>query len=302
MSDTILVYVHGSGPQGYKSGDDLKVQYDLALFEGPGPSVAPTWWQVFWCVKKPAAEVALDALIEELASNAAEPETAADELLAAIRAARPPQPPVDAAAESTEVARTEEARSMIRDLYAAAAAGPPTEMPEPIFKFLAGHAAKDVVPYLYDGWACRMREPVKAALRLLDKDRPLVLVVHSLGSILAYDVITDPEFKDRDLRLFLTAGTPLGIDNVVEKVRDWQGPGPLPELAVAWHNFHDPRDRVAKFGESLEGKYFKEPPLTEKLNVDNERDGHHDLVGYLVDPDLRVAARKAVGFGLGARR
>jgi hypothetical protein len=33
----------------------------------------------------------------------------------------------------------------------------------------------------------------------------------------------------------------------------------------------------------------------EKLTVKNERPGHHDLVGYLVDRDLQAVARSAVG-------
>lgn len=296
--NALLVYVHGAGNQSHQSADDLKRAYDKELFAGPGPSEAATWWQVFW--DRPGGaikEAALDAVIERLARHPTSPEADAAELLEAIRTARPPLPRTGAAQEEAmEGDGPDAALGTIAGYYDAAreVAGP-VEMPDLIFRLIAGRASKDVVPYLYDGWADRMRKPVKKKLRMLGKDRPLVVLAHSLGTILAYDVITDPEFATWNIRLFVTAGSPLGIENVVAKVRDRQGPGPLPSTASAWQNFYDPRDLVGKFGESLAGKYLAAPPLTEKLDVVNERDGHHDLVGYLADRDLRSVVQAALG-------
>lgn len=299
MNDNVLlVYVHGAGDQSHQSAEDLKRAFDKALFGVPGPSEAATWWQVFWDRPGGAAkEAALDAVIERLARHPTSPEADAAELLRAIRTARPPLPRTGAAhEEAVGGGGSDAALGAIAGYYDAAreVAGP-EEMPDIIFRLIAGQASKDVVPYLYDGWADRMREPVKKKLRMLGKDRPLVVLAHSLGSILAYDVITDPEFASWNLRLFVTAGSPLGIDNVVVKVRDRQGPGPLPPTATAWQNFYDPRDLVGKFGESLAGKYLAAPPLAEKLDVLNACDGHHDLVGYLADRDLRSVVQAALG-------
>lgn len=294
--DPLLVYVHGAGDQSRQTASQLKQAYDHALFEAVGPSDAVTWWQVFWDRPDGAAkEMALDAVIERLASHPTTPEADAAELLEAIRTARPPIPRSGSQDEAVHEDTTAEALEAIGGNYASARSlAGPEEMPEVIFRLLAGQASKDVVSYLYDGWAGRMREPLKARLRELGKDRPLVVLAHSLGTILAYDVITDPQFAPWDLRLFVTVGSPLGIKNVVAKVRDWQGPGPLPAKTTAWHNFHDSRDMVGWFGETLAGKYLPAPPLTQKLTVRNEAPNHHDLTGYLVDPDLRKAVRTAV--------
>ena len=297
MTDSpILIYVHGAGDQGKRSSDDLKRGFDAALFGAPGPSIAPTWWQVFW--DRPGAreaEMTLEATIERLARSPSTPETDATELLRAIRTARPPlgaQPGAEGASEATTV----EAVDAIQGFYdAASVVAGPDEMPDWIFRIIAGRASADVVPYLYDGWADRMRKPVKEKVRELGSERSITVLAHSLGSVLAYDVLADPQFKGWNLRLFVTAGSPLGIENVVAKVRDRKGPGPLPAKASAWHNFYDMRDLVGRFGESLQGKYLPEPRLVEKLTVMNERPGHHDLIGYLVDPDLRTTVRGAVG-------
>jgi hypothetical protein len=294
----ILVYVHGAGNQGKRSGDDLKRGFDAALFGVPGPSIAPTWWQVFW--DRPGAEraeKALEATIERLASNPSSPESDAAELLRAIRKARPPLPR-EPGLEGLLEDSTHEAIDAIHGFYDAASdAQGPDEMPEWIFRIIAGQASADVVPYLYDGWAERMRKPIKEKLRELGADQAIVVLAHSLGSVLAYDVLADPEFKSWKLQLLVTAGSPLGIENVVAKVRDRKGPGPLPATASEWRNFYDMRDLVGKFGESLKGKYLPKPPLREKLTVKNERPGHHDLVGYLVDRDLQAVVRAAVGMG-----
>lgn len=294
--DALLLYVHGAGDQSRQTAAALKQAYDHALFEGLGPSEAVTWWQVFWDRPGGAAkETALDAVIERLASHPTTPEADAAELLEAIRTARPPIPRPRSDDEAVQGDTTAEALEAIGGNYdSARSLAGPTEMPEVIFRLLAGHASKDVVSYLYDGWAGRMREPVKARLRELGRDRPLVVLAHSLGTILAYDVITDPQFAPWKLQVFVTAGSPLGIKNVVAKVRDWQGPGPLPETTTAWQNFYDGRDMVGWYGETLAGKYLPSPPLTQKLDVRNEAPNHHDLTGYLVDPDLRKVVRAAV--------
>jgi hypothetical protein len=297
--DPLLIYEHGAGNQTRQTAAELKAAYDLALFGGPGPSEAVTWWQVFWDRPGgPAKEAQLDKVIEGLAAKPSRvPGADAAVLLEAIRVARPPRKPrrkknqAEAVGENT----TADALNAIDGCFASAQSlQGPEEMPDIIFRLLAGQASKDVVPYLYDGWAARMREPVKKRVRELGKDQPVVILAHSLGTILAYDVVTDAEFASWSIQLFVTAGSPLGIKNVVQKVRDRQGPGPMPATVTGWQNFHDARDKVGWFGETLAGKYPVPPPLTQKLDVLNEAPNHHDLTGYLVDSDLRKAVRAAV--------
>jgi hypothetical protein len=298
-TDPLLIYVHGAGNQNRQTAAELKAAYDLALFEGPGPSEAVTWWQVFWDRPGgPGKEAQLDKVIEALAAEpSGVPGEDAATLLEAIRIARPPRKQrrrrnqEEAIGESA----TADALGAIDGCYASAQSlQGAEEMPDIIFRLLAGQASKDVVSYLYYGWARRMREPLRKRLRELGKDQRIIVLAHSLGTILAYDVVTDSEFLPWNIQLFVTAGSPLGIKNVVQKVRDREGPGPLPAKVTGWQNFHDARDKVGWFGETLAGKYLVPPPLTQKLDVLNEAPNHHDLTGYLVDADLRKVVRTAV--------
>jgi len=296
--DPLLIYVHGAGNQSRRTAAELKAAYDTALFKGPGPSEAVVWWRVFWDRPGgPAKETALDKVIEDIAERpSGVPAKDAEKLLKAIRTARPPrrrQRPKGAGLE--EAAGDLDALGAINGCYASAdSLHGQDEMPEFIFRFLAGQASRDVVSYLYDGWAPKMRQPLKDRLQALGKGQPIVILAHSLGTILAYDVVTDPAFASWDITVFVTAGSPLGIKNVVEKVRDWKGPGPMPAKVGRWHNFHDSRDKVGWFGETLAGKYPVPPPLTQKLSVQNDAPDHHELTGYLVDADLRKAVKAAV--------
>jgi hypothetical protein len=300
--DPLLIYVHGAGNQNRQTAAELKAAYDAALFGGPGPSEAVPWWQVFWDRRGgPAKEAELDKVIEALAETPSSvPGEDAARLLKAIRAARPPRRARRRRGadleETVGETTTADALDAIDGCYASARSMRGNEeMPDIIFRLLAGQASRDVVPYLYDGWARDMRKPLRARLRQLGREQPILILAHSLGSIVAYDVVTDEAFAAWNIQLFVTAGSPLGIKNVVDKVRDRNGPGAMPKTIAGWRNFHDARDKVGWFGETLAGKYKVPPPLTEKLNVINEAPNHHDLTGYLVDADLRKAVRAALG-------
>ncbi len=90
--------------------------------------------------------------------------------------------------------------------------------------------------------------------RLLLKHRrdDILLIAHSMGSIIAYDVLSQvvPEVK---IHTFVTLGSPLGLPVVMKRFLQAQGletrgkvQVPTPENIVhAWFNFSDLDDRVA---------------------------------------------------------
>ncbi len=165
-------------------------------------------------------------------------------------------------------------------------------LPNWIFRRLAARASADVAAYLFKGWAAEMREPVISAFRnVLD---PIVVIAHSLGSIVTYDVLCRPEFARRDVRLFVTAGSPLGIANVQDGLNDGGGPGTLPSSIPTWINFSDGDDLVPLLGHTLADKYDAPPPIVDETDVDNPADNNHDLTGYLGLQSLRVAVLQAV--------
>ena len=151
--------------------------------------------------------------------------------------------------------------------------------PEFIFRQVVGFFASDVIDYLYGGFAEQMRAPVRAAL--LQDPAPSVIVAHSLGTIVAYDVLSEPAFRNRRQALLVTVGSPLGIDNVQARLRDRAGrPNPVPKGLKEWANFADRFDPVA-LDATLRDAF--EPPKNFAIDeaVNNRARNNHDLTGYL---------------------
>lgn len=118
----------------------------------------------------------------------------------------------------------------------------------------------------------------KVVARTLTEE-PCVVVAHSLGSIVTYRLLRNPECRAKVKRL-ITVGSPLGV-NVI---RNLIMPPALakPDGLTEWFNAYDPRDVVAL--RPLDEKTWNIRPLiTNKGNVDNHTDNRHGIGGYLDD-------------------
>lgn len=90
--------------------------------------------------------------------------------------------------------------------------------------------------------------------RMLRKYRrsDILLIGHSMGSIIAYDVLTQ-SVPDIPIHTLVTMGSPLGLPPIMIKIRAEQGKKAKRDITcqtpdnitTAWYNFSDLRDRVA---------------------------------------------------------
>lgn len=104
---------------------------------------------------------------------------------------------------------------------------------------------------------------------------PSVVVAHSLGTIVSYSLLRS--YGDQaDVKLFVTLGSPLGIDIVKTRIK----PPSLrvPGGVAAWVNGTDERDYVALYGK-LDSTTFADG--IENLTVQNGRDDPHSIWDYL---------------------
>ncbi|MFC0247088.1 hypothetical protein ACFFIO_01055 [Citricoccus parietis] len=91
---------------------------------------------------------------------------------------------------------------------------------------------------------------VERALADVPMGEPVVVVGHSLGSVVAYDALTRGA-QGRTIALVATTGSPLGLPVVQRHLLGGAGDGPVPVPAVvparsgAWVNGYDVRDVVA---------------------------------------------------------
>jgi endonuclease G, mitochondrial len=126
---------------------------------------------------------------------------------------------------------------------------------------------RDVAVYL-----TRARSQVLDLVRAaIPADVPLVLVTHSLGTVVARDLLDDAQIRDRAL-LWVTAGSPLGLDAVQKNLltKGAHNPG------VSWLSAYDVHDVVA-LGHPLRPAWG--PPLRD-VAVDNG-DSPHSIERYL---------------------
>ena len=131
---------------------------------------------------------------------------------------------------------------------------------------------KDVAVYL-----TKARDPVLAAINAaIPPGVPIVLVSHSLGTVVARDLLSDDNLRQRT-RLWVTAGSPLGLDAVQKNLltKGTVNPG------VPWLTCWDVNDVVA-IGHPLRPTW--KDPLQE-VEVENS-DAPHSIERYLGHPQV----------------
>lgn len=76
---------------------------------------------------------------------------------------------------------------------------------------------------------------------LIPEGGPYLLIAHSLGSVISYDVLRELG-RTVQIPYYVTLGSPLGIDEVQDHLSK---PLRIPEQVTVWKNFADLLDPVA---------------------------------------------------------
>jgi hypothetical protein len=141
-----------------------------------------------------------------------------------------------------------------------------------------------------------LRKRLAEAL-LRNEGKRIMLVAHSMGSIVAYDVLR--EFgRDRPTMTIdhlVTLGSPLGLPYVVDRIRHENAAVRTPSVVQRWTNQADRRDPVAidvhlrdeyqpsdrevAVADALVLNTYQSPKPAEKRN-------HHKIYGYLRTPEF----------------
>ncbi len=143
--------------------------------------------------------------------------------------------------------------------------------------------------YLYTNRA-GVRDQIDGIVKAALTEEPTVVVAHSLGSVVAYNVLRTDTRKLR-VPLLVTVGCPLSI----RAIRDQLVPIGFPKPAVeTWNNAFDLRDIVAL--NPLDAANFPVAPAVTNFNqVKNHTDNRHGIDGYLDDATVARWILDAVG-------
>lgn len=148
-------------------------------------------------------------------------------------------------------------------------------------------ATRDVYHYLTNSNTSGVIDAGVASA--ISPDRETVVVGHSLGSVVAYQVLSDRGTEEGwKVPLLLTVGSPLGV----QQIRRYVGRARrarVPECVTRWENAMDERDVVALY--PLTPEHFPlappEPSIVNRTDVSNRTENRHGIGGYL--DDERVA-------------
>lgn len=133
----------------------------------------------------------------------------------------------------------------------------------------------------------------------------ILLIGHSMGSIIAFDVLTQIA-PDIPIHTFITIGSPLGIPTVIRKAQldlglAEQKPATPESVINAWYNFTDLEDRVA-FNYNLADDYTPNSrgirPIDREVWNDYHRQGErnpHKSYGYLRTPEISRIMKAFLG-------
>ncbi|OED41181.1 hypothetical protein AB833_10540 [Chromatiales bacterium (ex Bugula neritina AB1)] len=140
-------------------------------------------------------------------------------------------------------------------------------------------------------------EQLKSVLRE-HADKRILLVAHSMGSIIAYDALRELGRTDGNLNIehFVTIGSPLGLPHIVGKIRKTHGSVKTPTVVKRWTNYADRRDPVAAderladdFSPNFAGITVTDDLVLNDWRVKEGIDIYHKSYGYLRTPEVTNA-------------
>jgi hypothetical protein len=129
-----------------------------------------------------------------------------------------------------------------------------------------------------------------ALIAVKDGDHPVVVVSHSMGTIIAYDCLMhEPECPSIDG--LITIGSPLGLDEVQDFFPRWSRANGFPteRLKGPWVNVFDRLDVVAGADPSIANDYQQNGrAVIEDLEEPNWGEWRHSISKYLQGKKLRT--------------
>ena len=156
---------------------------------------------------------------------------------------------------------------------------------------IATLVTRDVFQYLTNDMIRAVID--EGAASAIPENRETVVVSHSLGTVVAYNVLRqNARRRNWSVPLFVTLGSPLATTVVKRKLAGIKPIG-FPAGVGAWFNAMDERDVVSLY--PLDQTNFPlTPAVSNKTDVHNDTPNAHGISGYLGDIDVARQIHDAV--------
>jgi hypothetical protein len=123
----------------------------------------------------------------------------------------------------------------------------------------------------------RVRDEINGLVAAVLTEQPTVVIGHSLGSVVAYNVLRT-DARTLRIPLFVTVGCPLGVRPIREQLQLLRFPSPV----SVWLNAFDRRDVIALY--PLDSVNFPVTPQIQNYpDIKNSTNNRHGIDGYLDD-------------------
>lgn len=143
----------------------------------------------------------------------------------------------------------------------------------------------EVAMYFYDE---ERREEIKNRFKTtLNKvDGECIIISHSMGTIISYDVLRDFDDSSVSVTNLITMGSPLGMPSVqrqlLESGKTIEGEIlPFPPVVQNWINVYDFRDPVTAGDRTLDSSLYEKGTEIKDFMIPNAAEDPHWAEGYL---------------------
>ncbi|HEX8662190.1 MAG TPA: hypothetical protein VF686_10020 [Brevundimonas sp.] len=284
-----LIYIHGI--KNKPPVEVIKCQWDMAIFRKETAASRFAYWVNRKRYPRPVAATCADRDVTDGLDPAARNPQAEAELETEIRnlGATPEE---QAFLEATAGEMLSRAPSSPK-----AASGAARDW---LARYLARSLLPDAYDFLYDkkrhAEICRIADDAINA-----SGGRSIVIGHSLGSVIAYEVLRKRPAGAPEVPLFLTLGSPLGLSTVMAVLRRWSGADgkklPCPPGVMKWINVAARYDVIA-----VDADLADEFDGAEDYLITNGDDDPHSATGYLVSGIVRSSIHLLTGFPADAGR
>jgi hypothetical protein len=310
-----VTFVHGIGNK--PPPDELLEQWRVALLDddgvdldGLGVTSSMVYWADLLYAQPAPLATAHEANTLELEASV----TAEDTDLSWLQDVPPEERAfVEALARDVGLLEVSPTESEAGDVVAPGSPLEAVPLPPRLKRRLMRVLLRDVHHYLYDsdfsprpGERYRIRRDVRSRARddlyaAAQHPGPHVVIGHSLGSVVAYDVLTDSHDVPR-VDALITVGSPLGLSEVRAGLTPpWSARDGWPEERLrggSWANVGDPLDPVCGFARHIAGDFRRaDERRVEDVGVINAGSWRHSIGKYLGQPALRMCLLNALQHG-----
>ncbi|WP_279602476.1 alpha/beta fold hydrolase [Methylobacterium sp. E-005] len=173
----------------------------------------------------------------------------------------------------------------------------------PLDDLILEYRLDDLWGYYADaGFRAAARERLRAVLAEAAGDDDVLIAAHSMGGLIAYDVLRAAEADGTPLPrcTLVTLGSPLGLAELKLKLADEHGALRVPAALSAWTNLMDRQD-IATVGDDFAeifapnaaGVQVRDVPVVNAYRRPDGSENRHKSYGYLRTPEF---SQRVAGF------